>query len=89
LIVKVLAWLAAVLVIATWTGSPLAASAQAPAGDGPPQTTPERPTIRPDRRSEEDRSVLADPRVAREPLHELKYIPLVPTDPNTYLSVGM
>ena len=81
--------LVAVIVIATWTSSPLSASAQDPAHDSTPQTTPERPTIRADRRSEEDWSVLADPRVAREPLDGLKYIPLVSTDPKIYLSFGV
>jgi hypothetical protein len=32
--------------------------------------------------------VLADPRVPREPLDSLKYIPLSPYDPKTYLSFG-
>jgi hypothetical protein len=41
------------------------------------QTAPDRPAILPDRRSEEDWSVLADPRVAREPLDRLKYVPLL------------
>ena len=31
----------------------------------------------------------ADPRVEREPLDDLKYIPLVPTDPKIYLSFGV
>ena len=81
--------LVAVIVIATWASSSLSASAQEPAHDITPQTTPERPTMRADRRSEEDWSVLADPRVAREPLDGLKYIPLVPTDPKIYLSFGV
>jgi len=32
--------------------------------------------------------VLADPRVPREPLDSLKYIPLSADDPKTYLSLG-
>ena len=32
--------------------------------------------------------MLADPRVARQPFDEFKYIPLSPTDPYTYLSFG-
>ncbi|MGB8743190.1 MAG: alginate export family protein, partial [Xanthobacteraceae bacterium] len=32
--------------------------------------------------------MLADPRVPREPLDSLKYIPLSPDDPKTYLSLG-
>jgi hypothetical protein len=48
---------------------------------------PTRPTILPNR-WEEDWSVLADPRVPREPFDNLKYIPLSPDDPKTYLSLG-
>ena len=51
------------------------------------QSVAKRPGIHPDRRFEEDWSVLADPRVAREPLDELKYIPL--RLPGTFLSLGM
>ncbi len=50
-------------------------------------TTPTRPTIL-SNRWEEDWSVLADPRVPREPFDNLKYIPLSPDDPKTYLSLG-
>ena len=50
-------------------------------------TTPTRPAILPNR-WEEDWSVLADPRVPREPFDNLKYIPLLPDDPKTYLSLG-
>lgn len=39
-------------------------------------------------RWEEDWSVLADPRVPREPFDELKYIALSSTDPLVYLSLG-
>lgn len=39
-------------------------------------------------RWQEDWSVLADPRVPRQPLDGLKYIPLSSTDPETYLSFG-
>src|ERR1700689_3350218 len=39
-------------------------------------------------RWQEDWSVLADPRVPREPLDSLKYIPLSSDDPKTYLSLG-
>jgi hypothetical protein len=39
-------------------------------------------------RWQEDWSVLADPLVAREPLDELKYIPLSARDPHTFLSLG-
>jgi hypothetical protein len=39
-------------------------------------------------RWEEDWSVLADPRVPKESLDSLKYIPLSPYDPKTYLSFG-
>jgi Alginate export len=50
-------------------------------------TKPMRPTIL-SNRWEEDWSVLADPRVPREPFDYLKYIPLSPDDPKTYLSFG-
>jgi len=39
-------------------------------------------------RWQEDWSVLADPRVPREPFDSLKYIPLSADDPKTYLSLG-
>jgi alginate export protein len=48
---------------------------------------PTRPAIM-FNRWEEDWSVLADPRVPREPLDSLKYIPLSAFDPKTYLSFG-
>lgn len=50
-------------------------------------TLPARPAILANR-WEEDWSVLADPRVPREPFDNLKYIPLSPYDPKTYLSLG-
>ena len=50
-------------------------------------TTPTRPSIM-FNRWEEDWSVLADPRVPREPLDGFKYIPLSAYDPKTYLSFG-
>jgi len=53
----------------------------------PADAPPVRPTIL-FNRWQEDWSVLADPRVPREPLDALKYIPLSPTDPETYLSFG-
>lgn len=48
---------------------------------------PTRPSIM-FNRWEEDWSVLADPRVPREPFDSLKYIPLSVYDPKTYLSFG-
>src|SRR5882757_8848322 len=48
---------------------------------------PHRPSIM-FNRWQEDWSVLADPRVPREPFDGLKYIPLSPDDPKTYLSFG-
>src|ERR1700730_6374956 len=50
-------------------------------------STPQRPAIL-FNRWQEDWSVLADPRVPREPLDSLKYIPLSADDPKTYLSLG-
>ena len=49
--------------------------------------TPDRPAIAFNRWAE-DWSVLADPDVPREPLDELKYIPLSNDDARTYLSLG-
>jgi hypothetical protein len=48
---------------------------------------PARPSIM-FNRWQEDWSVLADPRVPREPLDSLKYIPLSAYDPESYLSFG-
>src|SRR5580658_8474002 len=62
--------------------------AQAQESDG---TTSAAPPTRPailGNRWQEDWSVLADPRVPREPFDNLKYIPLSPDDPKTYLSLG-
>ena len=52
-----------------------------------PDQAPERPAIL-FNRWQENWSVLADPRVPRKSLDDLKYIPLSTTDPNTYLSFG-
>jgi len=49
--------------------------------------TPQRPAIL-FNRWQEDWSVLADPRVPRQPFDEFKYIPLSDTDRYTYLSFG-
>jgi hypothetical protein len=49
--------------------------------------TPDRPAIEFNRWAE-DWSALADPDVPREPLDELKYIPLSNYDALTYLSLG-
>src|ERR1700722_12193423 len=48
---------------------------------------PQRPSIL-FNRWQENWSVLADPRFTRNPLDGLKYIPLSPDDPRTYLSFG-
>jgi hypothetical protein len=50
-------------------------------------STPQRPPIA-FNRWQEDWSVLADPRVPRQPFDEFKYIPLSDIDPYTYLSLG-
>lgn len=50
-------------------------------------TTAQRPAIM-FNRWQEDWSVLADPRVPREPFDEFKYLPLSGVDPYTYLSFG-
>ena len=66
----------------------IAALQTARADDQSSQTsTPQRPAIM-FNRWQEDWSVLADPRVPREPFDEFKYIPLSDTDRYTYLSFG-
>ncbi len=50
-------------------------------------TAPQRPAIL-FNRWQEDWSVLADPRVRREPFDNLKYIPLSRDNPKAYLSLG-
>jgi Alginate export len=51
-------------------------------------TTPTRPVIGTNR-WQEDWSVLADPALRTEPLDRLKYIPILPGDPHSYLSLGL
>jgi hypothetical protein len=53
----------------------------------PADPVPARPSIL-FNRWQEDWSILADPRVPREALDGLKYIPLSAGDPKTYLSLG-
>jgi hypothetical protein len=53
----------------------------------PTTPTATRPTIR-SNRWEEDWSALADPALRTEPFDFLKYIPLIPGDPKSYLSFG-
>lgn len=66
----------------------LAAPQMAWADDQKSQASaPQRPAIM-FNRWQEDWSVLADPRVPREPFDQLKYIPLSTIDPYTYLSFG-
>jgi hypothetical protein len=48
---------------------------------------PQRPTIS-FQRWQENWSALADPSLRTEPLDELKYIPLMPDDPTSYVSFG-
>jgi hypothetical protein len=78
-----------VRLMATITFLLLPQLAQAQENDGATDnaTAPTRPAILANR-WEEDWSVLADPRVPREPFDSLKYIPLSPGDPKTYLSLG-
>jgi hypothetical protein len=52
-----------------------------------PASAPQRPAIM-FNRWQEEWSVLADPRIAREPFDEFKYIPLSAADPATYISFG-
>jgi alginate export protein len=68
-----------------WSLACLALTTPARADDTTP--APQRPTIA-FNRWQEDWSVLADPRVPPQPFDALKYIPLSPFDPKTYLSFG-
>ncbi|RYG96971.1 MAG: alginate export family protein, partial [Alphaproteobacteria bacterium] len=47
----------------------------------------ERPVMKPDR-SKEDWSPLADAELRTQPLDRLKYIPLFPSNPDSYISLG-
>lgn len=76
--------------LAKWVGACAAALFAATGAEAQLADTsiaPERPAIM-FNRWQEDWSVLADPSVPREPLDDLKYIPLSKTDPQTYLSFG-
>ena len=79
--------LAAAVIIASGIHTS-AANAQDTAQTRVEPAVPERPTILPNRRWDEDWSVLADPRVKREPLDDLKYLPFSRDHPRTYLSFG-
>jgi Alginate export len=57
-------------------------------GEAPTPSVPERPAIKLNR-WQEDWSVLGDPRLRTEPLDNLKYIPLNPNDPKSYMSLGL
>jgi len=66
----------------------LLGSGASQADDSPaPDDSPARPVIK-FNRWQEDWSVLANPDMPREPLDDLKYIPLSAGDPKTYLSLG-
>src|ERR1700722_1115544 len=65
----------------------LMATPQLARADDETTSTPQRPAIM-FNGFQEDWSVLADPRVPREPFDEFKYIPLSDTDRYTYLSFG-
>ncbi len=75
---------AAVIFILIFLGPDIAASDEA---EQQADDMPARPSIM-FNRWQEDWSVLADPRVPREPLDSLKYIPLSADDPEWYLSLG-
>lgn len=66
----------------------LSLTGKANAEINPKNSVPKRPTILP-YRWQEDWSVLANPKVPREFLDTLKYIPLSASDPKTYLSFGV
>ena len=63
------------------------ASAQDAASDAPVPSTPSRPEIL-SNRWQEDWSALADPALRTEPFDALKYIPLLPSDPKSYMSAA-
>ena len=65
----------------------IAMTLTAPACGRADDATPQRPAIL-FNRWQEDWSVLADPRVPRQPGDELKYVPLSRDDPKSYLSFG-
>jgi hypothetical protein len=73
-----------VVVGSTFGVVPAGAQSSAPSAT---DTPPVRPSLK-FNRYQEDWSVLADPRVPREPLDSLKYIPLSSSDPRSYLSFG-
>lgn len=75
-----------ILWAALFTAAAGAGAARAQSVDATP--APSRPAIA-FNRWQEDWSVLADPRTPREPLDDLKYIPISPADPKTYLSLGL
>ena len=66
-----------------WSSKAWAQEADAPSG-----AAPTRPSIL-FNRWQEDWSKLADPALRTEPFDNLKYIPLSPTDPQSYISLGI
>src|SRR5277367_4008670 len=74
---------ACIAALIVWGGGVAGADQSVQADD----QAPPRPAIL-FNRWQEDWSVLADPRVPKEPFDSLKYIPLSPDDPKTYLSLG-
>ena len=75
-----------ILWAAVFTAAAGAGAACAQSVDATP--APSRPAIA-FNRWQENWSVLSDPRTPREALDDLKYIPISPTDPKTYLSLGL
>lgn len=76
--------LAIAMLIAWCTFGSLVSSAQ-----DTTKSIPQRPKMLPNRRGDEDWSVLADTLVKREPLDGLKYMPFSIDHPHTYLSLGI
>src|SRR5580704_11312558 len=74
---------AALAALCLWSAQAAAQDATLESGTEPP----ERPAIL-FNRWQEDWSVLADPRVPREPFDQLKYISFSASDPLMYLSLG-
>nr|NLR86395.1 alginate export family protein [Rhizobium sp. P28RR-XV] len=65
----------------------LSSAAGALSADAGPKQAAKRPAIKTNR-WQEDWSVLADPALRTEPLDSLKYVPLIPSDPQSYVSFG-
>ena len=66
----------------------LSSAAGACSADADPRPAPKRPATKTNR-WQEDWSALSDPALRTQPLDRLKYIPLNPADPESYVSFGL